>query len=66
MNIFETILEIIGWLKIVASPTVGAAFIGFIIYLKWQNNTSIIIAIILLIIGFILGIIWATRSWNKH
>ena len=66
MKFFEIILEIIGWLQIVLGVTLGVGLIAGIIYLKWTNDTGKLIAIIILSIGFLSGVIWATRIWIKH
>jgi hypothetical protein len=66
MKIFEIILEIIGWLQIVAGITLGAGLFAFIVYIKWDSHTSKIIAIIILSIGLLSGVILATRIWIKH
>jgi hypothetical protein len=65
MKLFEILLEIFGWLQIVAGVTLAAASIAFLIYLEWNNETGKIVAVIIVSIGFILGAIWATRIWKK-
>jgi hypothetical protein len=37
--------------------------ISFIVYSKWENQ---IVALAVLVIGFIVGAIWATRTSVKH
>jgi ABC-type multidrug transport system permease subunit len=66
MKLFEIIFEIFGWIQIVVGVTLGAGLIAGIIYIKWSGETGKIIAIIVLSIGFLSGIIWATRIWTKH
>lgn len=66
MKLFEIILEIIGWLQIVLGVTLLAGLIAFATYLKWNNETGKIVAIIIVATGFISGAIWATRIWKKH
>ncbi len=63
-NFFEIIMDIIGWLQIVASPFLIGLGIGVLIYFSNQNNTNLIIAIGLAILGLIIGIIWATKIWK--
>lgn len=66
MKIIQIILEIIGWLSIAGGTTLGAALISFIVYTKWQNEAGKTVAVIILIIGFIAGAIWATIIWKKY
>ena len=65
-KVFEIIIEIIGWLKIVASPFLLGFVIGATIYCQMDNEIGLIIGIILTLIGLIIGIIWATRIWRKE
>lgn len=66
MKFFEILLEIFGWLQIVVGVTLGAGLIALVTYLKWDNETGKIVAIVIVSIGFILGAVWATRIWMKH
>lgn len=66
MKFLEIILEIFGWLQIVVAVTLAAGLIALTIYLKWNNDTGKIIAIVIISIGFIVGTIFATRIWIKH
>ena len=66
MKFVELLLEIFGWLQIVAGVTFGAGLIALFIYLKWSSNTGEIAAIIIASVGFIFGCIWATRIWKRH
>jgi phosphotransferase system glucose/maltose/N-acetylglucosamine-specific IIC component len=60
MKFIEIILEIIGWLQIAIGVTLLAGLIAFVTYLKWSTETGKIVAKIIISIGFILGVIWAT------
>ena len=66
MRFVEILLEIFGWLQIVAGVTLAAGLIAFVIYLKWDNETGKIIALIIVAIGFLSGTIRATRIWIKY
>lgn len=66
MKILKLIPEIIGWLQIAFSPTLIAAIIGFAVYLKWSNSSGQTAAVIILVLGFITGAVWATRIWIKY
>ena len=64
-SLFEFFIEIMGWLQIVASPFLVASIIGAIIYFSRPNTTRLVIAIVIVTIGLVIGIIWATRVWRK-
>ena len=66
MKVFNIILEFLGWLQILLCPTLIAGVIALVIYLKWQDQTGKIAALVILAIGFISGIILATIIWKKY
>ena len=61
---FEYILEVIGWLQIVASPLLIGLGIGAGIYFSNPTQTTLIISIIVAVIGLLVGVIWATKIWK--
>jgi hypothetical protein len=61
---FEFITELIGWIQIVLSPTLIGMLLGLIFYGNFQNQTGIIIGFLLVGIGFVIGIIWATKKFK--
>ncbi len=63
-KLFELITEIIGWIQIVLSPTLIGMLFGIIVYGTFQNQTGEIIGLALVAIGFIIGIIWATKKFK--
>ena len=63
-KIFEIITEIVGWIQIVLSPTLIGIGLGFGIYYYFPNLTGMILGILIVIIGFIIGIIWATKKFK--
>lgn len=63
-RIFEYIIEIIGWLQIVASPLLIGLGIAAFIYFPNPSESTLIIAIIVAIMGLVVGIIWANRIWK--
>lgn len=65
MDFFNLLLEIFGWIRIVASPLLIGVLIGFGIYISRPSHTRLIIAIIIASIGLLIGIVWATRVWRK-
>jgi hypothetical protein len=64
-SLFEYFAEIIGWLQIVASPLLAASILGAIVYFSNPNTPRLIIAIVIVLVGLTIGIIWATRVWRK-
>lgn len=61
-KIFEIITEAVGWIQIVLSPTLLGIIFGFGIYYYFPNQNGIIFGIIVAVIGFIIGLIWATKK----
>jgi hypothetical protein len=59
----KILIEIIGWLAIICGTTLAFGAISFIIYSKWENE---IIALVIVVVGFIIGAIWATRISIKY
>lgn len=59
----KILIEFIGWIAIAGGTTLAFGVISFIIYSKWENET---IALAILIIGFVIGAIWATRISIKY
>lgn len=59
----KILIEIIGWLAIAGGTSLVFGGISFFIYSKWENET---IALAILIVGFIIGAIWATRIAIKY
>jgi glucose uptake protein GlcU len=59
----KILIEVVGWLAIAGGTTLGAGLISIVIYTQWENKT---IALAILIIGFIIGAIWATRISIKY
>jgi hypothetical protein len=66
MRWLELILEIFGWLQIVAGTTIAGGLVGSAVYIKWSNETGKFICLITLCIGFISGAVWATVIWRKY
>lgn len=58
-------MEGIAWLLIVASPLLVSAFVAVLIYLPEPSTTRFWIACIIVFLGLILGIVWATIASKK-
>jgi len=63
-KVFHIILEIFGWFQIMLSPTLLGILIGTIIYYNFQTDTGLAVAISIVIIGFIIGVVFATRKFK--
>ncbi|MGZ3880381.1 MAG: hypothetical protein ACXVLT_09530 [Flavisolibacter sp.] len=59
----KILIEAIGWLTIAGGTTIAFGGISFIVYSKWENE---IVALAILVFGFIVGAIWATRISIKY
>jgi len=66
MKIFDFIIELIGWIRIVASPLFAGLAIGAIVYLNKKDNVGLAIGIIIAVIGLVIGLVFATRVWKKQ
>ncbi|MGJ8660922.1 MAG: hypothetical protein ACSHXL_02700 [Bacteroidota bacterium] len=65
LKILNWIFEFIGWLLIVASPSLIGTGIGALIYLSNPTKMSFEIAVFISVCGLVLGIIWATKIWKN-
>lgn len=65
-KVFEIIFEVIGWLKIVASPLLIGLGIAAIIYFPNQTPLMLVIAILVAVLGLVIGILWANHIWKKY
>ena len=65
LSFFELVIEVIGWLQIVASPLLAGIIIGALIYFSGPSALRLVIAIIVALAGLIVGIVFATRVWKN-
>ncbi len=63
-KVFENIAEVIGWLQIVASPTLICCGISAFIYYRNPNLINLIIAICIGMVGIVGGIFYANKIWK--
>lgn len=66
MSFFDYATEVIGWLQIVASPLLAGLVVGGLIYFSNPSTLRLVIAIVVVLIGLIVGIVFATRVWKKQ
>ncbi len=64
-SLFELITEVMGWLRIVASPVLIGLGIGAFIYFSHPITTRLVLGIFVAAAGFVTGIIWATKVWKR-
>lgn len=65
-KVFEIIFEVIGWLKIVASPLLIGLGVAAIIYFPNPTPLMLVIAILVAVLGLVIGILWANHIWKKY
>ncbi len=66
IKIFNFLIEVWGWIKIVLSPLTIGLVLGTIIYGSNQNGIGLAIGIAVSLLGLVIGIIWATRVWKTR
>lgn len=60
-KVFEYIISLIYWFRIVASPLLIGAAIATAIYFQNPSTTTLVIGITTTVIGLLIGILWATK-----
>ena len=66
MSFFNLFLEVFGFVRIVLSPLLIGAAIGFGIYVSKPDNVGLAVAISIVVIGLVSGIIWAIKISKKN
>lgn len=59
------LIEVAGWIRIAAAPFLIALGIGAYIYTHNPSRFTLAYAILIVMIGLIIGVLWATRVWKK-
>lgn len=65
LRIFALIIESIGWLQIALSPILIGLFFGAIVYFSGPSTVRLIIAVVIVTVGLVIGVIWATKVWRR-
>ena len=63
-KVIEFLIKVIGWVRILASPTLIGFGVGALIYLLYPRPAMLVVGISIASFGLILGILWATYIWN--
>lgn len=63
-KLFEIITEIVGWLQIFLSPVLIGSALGFAIYYYIPNDLGFLVAILIFVLGIIIGVFWATKLFK--
>jgi hypothetical protein len=66
LSFFNKFMEVIGWVQIVFSPVLIASIIAVPLYLATETTERLILSILILLVGLILGIIWANKVAKKY
>ncbi len=62
MDKTNKIFELIGWIRIMISPLLAGFIIGAIVYLIYPNQTGIMAAVAISLVGLVAGILWANSK----
>lgn len=66
MKILEWLTSFIAWLQIVFSPLFFGVVLGLIVYGIYPTTTGLVLGIAIAVLGLPVGIIFATRVWEKR
>jgi hypothetical protein len=58
--------EVIAWIQIVLSPVLFSCLIACFVYFPNQSNTRLVISILIILLGFLIGIYFASKIWKKQ
>ncbi len=65
MRILEIFVEVLSWLRIVASPLIIGVGIGILVYDNNHSRIGMTIGIVISCFGLLIGILWATKVSRK-
>lgn len=63
---FESFTQFIGWLQIVASPSLIGVAVGAAVYFSHTTVTRLVLGIVIAVVGTIIGCVWATRVMKSR
>ena len=62
---FDTLIAIVRWLQIAASPLLIGLALGAVAYIIDHTQRGLIIGISLAALGLLIGILWANHHWKS-
>lgn len=65
-NFFEKALQTFAWLKIVASPLLFSCIVAALIYFPFRATWALVAAILVIVTGIWVGIIFANKVSKKN
>lgn len=65
-ELFYTLLEIYGWVKIVLSPLLTGFIIGGLFYLYFRGELGQILFGLLTLTGLVIGVFWGNHIYDKY
>lgn len=63
-DLFEFVVEGIGWIQIMISPFLIGIILGVVIYFAVPSTEGMILGMCVAGIGLLVGVIWATNKWK--
>lgn len=64
-KLFMKFTELMGWFQIFAALFLTGLLLGLVAYLTIDNEVGFIVGLSLSVLGFVAGVIWATRVYRK-
>lgn len=65
LKLIAVLIEAFDWVRIVASPLIVALILGGVLYLSNPGTVTLFCAILIALLGLVVGVLWATRVWRK-
>ena len=63
---FELLIELVGWLQIMISPTLIGGIIGLAVYYRYENLIGTMIGLGTGLLGLFFGIVWASKIFKSE
>lgn len=60
----ELFVEILGWLRIAASPFLIGLILAALIYFPQPSTTRLVLAVLSIFAGLLIGVLWATKHFK--
>lgn len=67
MKFFDSVAEVVGWIKIMIALLAVGVVLGWITYYNVPNTFGMILGIFIALIGLLSGLYFANKAWrSKH